>query len=221
MIEAMARSYEELGGLSRPRKTIRIETDRLVLRLPRLEDTPAAAEHLTDPEVMRFIGIGGQTVPREACVEVVRKWLDRWQANGFGQFAVERREDGRFLGRCGLLVWDRVGWCPSTLLEAAEPEIELGWTLAREHWGRGYATEAASAVRQWAFGDLALERLISIIHPDNLASQRVALRLGAQPDEVIETTHGPAVVWLHPLSVGSTELTKERRRRPRRRRSGT
>ncbi len=176
-------------------------TERLLLRVPRLDDAPAAAEHLTDPEVMRFIGIDGETVPREACVDVVRKWLARWQANGFGQFAVERRGDGRFLGRAGLLVWDRAGtdgWGPTTLPEAVEPEIELGWTLAREHWGRGYATEAATAIRDWALGDLALERLISIVHPENRASQRVAEKLGAQPGETIATTHGPAVVWEHP-----------------------
>lgn len=177
---------------------MRLETDRLVLRVPRLEDAPAAAEHLTDPEVMRFIGLGGRTVPLDACADVVQEWLDRWQANGFGQFAVVRREDGRFLGRTGLLVWDRDGWTQSTIRDAVEPEVELGWTLAREHWGRGYATEAAAAIRDWAFGDLALERLISIIHPDNRASERVAEKLGAHPVEAIETTHGPARVWVHP-----------------------
>jgi RimJ/RimL family protein N-acetyltransferase len=177
---------------------VRLETERLVLRLPRLDDAPAAAEHLTDPEVMRFIDIGGEAVPPDACVGVVQTWLDRWEANGFGQFAVERRDDGCFLGRVGLLVWDRRGWCQSTLRDAGEPEIELAWTLARRHWGQGYATEAALAVRDWAFGDLALDRLVSIVHPDNRASERVAERLGARPGERIETTHGPAVVWVHP-----------------------
>jgi RimJ/RimL family protein N-acetyltransferase len=178
-----------------------IETERLVLRKPRLEDAPAAAEHLGDPEVMRFIGVGGETVPPEACVEVVRKWLARWRVNGFGQLAVVRREDGRFLGRAGLLVWDRAGadgWCASDLLAAADPQVELGWTLAREHWGRGYATEAAAAIRDWAFAELELDRLISIIHPDNRSSERVAEKLGARPGESIETTHGPARVWEHP-----------------------
>ena len=180
---------------------MRLETERLVLRLPRLEDADAAAEHLTDPEVMRFIGPDGATVPREACVDVVQRWLDRWAANGFGQFAVERREDGRFLGRAGLLVWDRAdpaGWSPSDLSAAERPEVVLGWTLAREHWGHGYATEAATAIRDWAFRTLTFERLISIIHPDNAASERVARRLGAYRVESIETTHGPAHVWEHP-----------------------
>ena len=178
--------------------SVPLETERLVLRLPRLEDADAAAEHLTDPVAMRFIGVGGAPVPPDACADVVQKWLDRWQANGFGHFAVERKADGRFLGRTGLLVWDRAGtWEPSDLVRAEEPEIELGWTLAREHWGNGYATEAALAIRAWAYDDLALDRLISIIHPDNAASQRVAQRLGAVPGETIETTHGPAVVWVH------------------------
>ena len=174
-----------------------LTTERLLLRLPRLEDAAAAAEHLTDAEVMRFIGIGGETVAPEACADVVQTWLDRWEANGFGQFAVERREDGLFLGRVGLLVWDRQGWCQSTLRDAAEPETELAWTLARRHWGRGYATEAALAVRDWAFGELRLERLVSIVHVENTASARVAEKLGAQPGERIETVHGPAVLWVH------------------------
>ena len=178
---------------------MRIETERLILRKPRLEDADAAAEHLTDPEVMRYIGIGGVTIPREECVAVVQRWIDRWDANGFGQFAVERREDGRFLGRLGLLVWDGTDWTQSTLRDAADPRVELGWTLAREHWGHGYATEAAGAVRDWALDDLALERLISIVHPDNSASQRVATKLGAVRDERIETLHwGPADVWVYP-----------------------
>ena len=172
-----------------------------MLRQPRLEDTAAAAEHLTDPVAMRFIGIGGATVRPEDCVDVVQRWIERWRANGFGHFALERREDGRFLGRAGLLVWDAAGpngWEQSDLLQAVDPRIELGWTLARAHWGHGYATEAALAVREWAYGELGVELLISIIHPENTASQAVARRLGAVPGETVRSTHGPAVVWVQP-----------------------
>jgi RimJ/RimL family protein N-acetyltransferase len=176
---------------------MRIETERLVLRKPRLDDADAAAEHLTDPEVMRYIGVGGATIPREDCAAVVQRWLDRWDANGFGQFAVERREDGRFLGRLGLLVWDGTDWTQSTMHDAVDPRVELGWTLAREHWGHGYATEGAAAVRDWALGELRVDPLVSIIHPDNAASARVALRLGAVPGEAIDTAYGPAVLWVY------------------------
>ena len=72
--------------------------------MPRLDDAPAAAELLGDPEVMRFLG--GETVPPEDAPAVVQKWLDRWESNGVGPFAIELREDARWVGRTGILVWD-------------------------------------------------------------------------------------------------------------------
>jgi RimJ/RimL family protein N-acetyltransferase len=177
---------------------IRLETDRLVLRPPRLDDAAGAADYLADPEVMRYLG--GETVPRAHAPSVVQNWLDRWEANGFGHFAIERREDGCFLGRVAIIVWDTREWRHTTLADAGEyAQPELGWTLARAHWGNGYATEAARAVRYWARRECRIERLISLIHPDNLRSQRVAQRLGAQPAETVTLfDSGPAVVWVHP-----------------------
>ncbi len=177
---------------------MRLETERLVLRKPRLEDAEAAFEYLGDPEVMRFIG--SETVPLEDCRDVVQEWLERWQANGFGQFVVERREDGRFLGRIGMIVWDARTWSHTTAPEAgAHGQPELGWALVRAHWGHGYATEGARAVRDWARSELRIGRLISLIHPDNAASARVAERLGARPEETVQLESGvPCVVWVHP-----------------------
>jgi RimJ/RimL family protein N-acetyltransferase len=169
-----------------------------VLRVPRLDDADAFAEYLADPEVMRFLG--GETVPREDAPSVVRKWLDRWEANGVGPFAIERREDGRIVGRVGVIVWDTREWRNSTFAEAGEhAQAELGWALMRAHWGNGYATEAARAVRDWARRERAVGRLISLINPDNVQSQRVAERLGAQPTETVTLSDShPAVVWVHP-----------------------
>jgi RimJ/RimL family protein N-acetyltransferase len=175
-----------------------LETERLLLRMPRPEDADGAFEYLSDPEVMRFIG--GETVPREDVPSVIRKWLDRWEANGYGHFALERREDGRFLGRIGLIVWDARTWRNTTLAEAGgHAQPELGWALAREHWGQGYATEGAAAVREWARRERGIGRLISLVAPANAASARVAERLGATPQETVETEGGvECVVWLHP-----------------------
>jgi RimJ/RimL family protein N-acetyltransferase len=174
-----------------------IETERLLLRMPRLDDAEGAAESLTDPEVMRFLG--GQTVPREAVPAVIQKWLVRWNENGFGHFAIERREDGRFLGRVGCIVWDTREWTHVTLREAGEHgQVELGWALARFAWGHGYAFEAAVAARAW-MRERGFERLISLIHPDNVRSQRLAERLGATPGETVTLfDSGPAVAWVHP-----------------------
>ena len=176
----------------------RLETERLVLRLPQPDDADGLAEYLTDPEVMRYLG--GATVPREDVPSVMQRWLDRWQANGFGHFVIERRDDGRVLGRAGMIVWDTRDWRHVTLDEAGEhAQPELGWALAREHWGRGFATEAARAVRDWARQKRGVQRLISLINADNVQSQRVAVRLGASPTETVTLfDSGPAVVWVHP-----------------------
>jgi RimJ/RimL family protein N-acetyltransferase len=180
-----------------------LETERLLLRVPRPDDAEGASELLADPIVMRFLG--GSTVPREDVPVVIAKWSRRWQESGMGPFVITRRTDGRFLGRAGLLVWDTRSWTHATLAETgAFAQPELGWALARAHWGNGYATEAARAVRRWANAERGVDRLVSLIAPDNLASQRVAERLGAQPTETVRLfDSGSAVVWVHPASRGS------------------
>jgi RimJ/RimL family protein N-acetyltransferase len=166
--------------------------------MPRLDDADAFAELLGDPEVMRFIG--GETVPRGDAPSVVQKWLDRWDANGVGPFAIERLDDSRIVGRAGIIVWDTREWRNSTFAKAGHhAQPELGWALIRAHWGNGYATEAVRAVRDWAREERAIGHLISLINPENVQSQRVAERLGAQPTEtVILADSNPAVVWVHP-----------------------
>jgi RimJ/RimL family protein N-acetyltransferase len=176
---------------------LRIETERLVLRQPRLEDAPAAAEMLGNGEVMRFLG--GETVPAGDVPAVLQKGIDRWEFNDAGPFVIELREDGRFVGRSGVLVWDTRTWTHGALSEAGEhAQPEIGWALARAHWGNGYATETALAVRDWARRERDFGHLISLIAPGNVASQSVARRMGAYPTETVEPfdTH-EAVLWVH------------------------
>jgi RimJ/RimL family protein N-acetyltransferase len=176
---------------------MQIETERLVLRLPRLEDADGILDSVSDPEVMRWIG--AEPGDRAAAVAAVERWLARWEADRVGHFAIERKGDGRVLGRAGFLVWDRSTWESSSYAAAADDaETELGWTLAREHWGHGYATEAARAVRDWAYEERDVERIISLIAPDNVRSIRVAVKLCATPEQMIQTHHGPTIVWVHP-----------------------
>jgi len=178
---------------------MRLETERLVLRLPRLDDAGAVLELYSDPEAMRFIG-GVQAEIVDDPEYMVRAWLERWDANGFGQLVAERREDGAVVGRIGLVVWDTRNWELSTLPEAGEHgQPELGWALAQTYWGQGYATEGALAARDWALEELRVGRLISVIAPANVRSQRVAEKLGAVPAESVELADsGPAVVWEYP-----------------------
>ena len=175
--------------------TVRLETDRLVLRPPELDDVEDMLEFVGDDEVMRWIG--GEAGDRAAAVQSVELWIERWNRNGVGQFAVLL--DGHAIGRVGLLVWDTETWTTSSYEASGEhAQTELGWALTRRHWGRGYATEAARAVRDWAYAERGLERLISLIAPDNVRSMRVAEKLGARPEEKVQTVHGPAKVWVHP-----------------------
>lgn len=167
-----------------------LETERLLLRPPEPADAEAAGELLGDPVAMRFLGT---PAPPDAWAAIVDKWCDRWEANRTGPFVVLRRDDGRFLGRVGVNVWDTRAWTLSTFGEAgAFSQPELGWALVRSMWGKGYATEAARAVRDWT----TVEQLVSVIAPENLASQRVAQRLGAVPGETVQLLDtGDAVVW--------------------------
>jgi ribosomal-protein-alanine N-acetyltransferase len=99
-------------------------------------------------------------VPQERLGAVVEKWIWRWEENGIGFFVVERCDDRAFLGRVGLNVWDVRSWEHATLAGAGEyAQPELGWALVRSQWGRGYATEAALAVRDWAVSRTAGEAL--------------------------------------------------------------
>jgi len=141
--------------------------------------------------------IGGGTGNRVAATAKIEEWLARWDANGIGHFCVVR--DNRVLGRCGFVVWDTRTWRLSSYAEAATyAETELGWTLAQEHWGHGYATEAARALREWAYRERGVQRLISLISPRNVRSIGVADKLGAEPETMIRNATGPAIVWVHP-----------------------
>jgi RimJ/RimL family protein N-acetyltransferase len=161
-----------------------IETQRLLLRKPTVADVEDPPAFLADPRVMDFLG------GVEDSRGVVRQWVDGWETYPAGKLIVEAA--GERIGRVGFNFYDPERWVRSSSPDA---QPELTWALAHEHWGKGYATEAAVAVRDW-FGRSGV---ISLIAPGNVASQRVAGRLGATPGETIELRHyGPHVVWTHP-----------------------
>ena len=174
-----------------------IETERLLLRLPVADDAPALTEAIVDPEVMRYLG-NGETGGYDDVVEQIAALRQGWEADGFGRFVVVRREDGAVIGRVGLLAWDPVEWRPGLRSEIGDSaEVELGWTLLRSAWGAGYATEAARAVAGWAGREVSCRRLISLIHPDNVRSKRVAGKVGERFDSTIVTHRGvPAELWV-------------------------
>ncbi len=147
-----------------PPVTEPIETERLRLRMFEERDLDPYARMCADAEVMRHLG--GRPLSREETWRQIAVFLGHWQLRGYGLLAAELKESGVFIGRFGL--WYPEGW----------PGLEIGWAVDRPHWGNGYATEAGAAVMQRAFATMRIPKLISIIHPDNLASIRVAEKLG-------------------------------------------
>ena len=154
----------------------KIETERLLLRRPRLSDAAALHAAYGDPEVMKFIG-DGKTMTQAKTKAWIEKALARWKADGFGHFVIEK--DRKVIGRAGFLVWDPDEWKTGTLAElGSHAAIELGWMLAREHWGNGYATEAVAVLLELGFGALQLQRIGATCHPGNIGSIRVLEKCG-------------------------------------------
>jgi RimJ/RimL family protein N-acetyltransferase len=144
---------------------VTLVTERLTLRTFRAEDAAPYAAMCADPEVMRYLGEGRTLTPAEAWRQMAMI-LGHWRLRGYGLWAVEERATGALLGRLGF--FNPEGW----------PGLELAWALRREAWGKGYATEGARRALAHAFTEMGQPRVISLIHPRNVASIRVAERLG-------------------------------------------
>jgi RimJ/RimL family protein N-acetyltransferase len=159
-----------------------LETERLRLRAFRGEDLDAYASMCADPEVMQYLGTG-VTLGRADAWRSIAGILGHWKLLGYGMFAVERRDNGAFIGRVGFL--DPPDW----------PGFELGWVLGREHWGQGFAQEAARRALAFAFDELRRDRVISLIRPANARSIRVAEALGERLAREIELLGSKALVY--------------------------
>ncbi|HEY6188202.1 MAG TPA: GNAT family N-acetyltransferase [Pyrinomonadaceae bacterium] len=143
---------------------VTLETERLTLRMFREDDFEAYARICADEDVMRYLG--GKVLTRAEAWRHLAFLVGHWQLLGYGHWAVEEKATGELLGRLGFL--NPAGW----------PGFEIGWTLRRESWGKGYATEGARRALRYGFTELGREHVISLIHPENRPSIRVAERLG-------------------------------------------
>jgi RimJ/RimL family protein N-acetyltransferase len=142
-----------------------LRTERLLMRGWRDSDLDAWAAIAADAEVMRWVGTP-EGMDREEAWRHMAFLVGHWELRGHGPWAVERLDGGELVGRVGF--FSPEGW----------PGLELGWVVARPHWGRGYAPEAARASMDWAREELGVDHLISLIDDDNARSQRVAEKLG-------------------------------------------
>lgn len=161
-----------------------IATPRLLLRQFRAADHVAYAAMCADPEVMRHIGVGGPISSDDAWRSIAGM-LGHWQLLGYGMWAIKLRATGALIGRAGFI--DPPGW----------PGFEIGWLLAREHWGSGYAREAAEVALAQAFGPMGRHEAISLVRPGNARSIRLAEALGARPEQHIDFMGGETLLFRH------------------------
>ena len=156
-----------------------IETRRLLLRPWRAEDLAPFAALNADPRVMEFLP---KPLTREESVARVRQEAEHFARHGFGKWAVQVKDGPPFIGYVGLAV--------ASFEAHFTPCVEIGWRLAADHWGKGYATEGARAVLAFAFERAGLAEVVSFTVPANVRSRRVMERIGM--------THSPADDFDHP-----------------------
>lgn len=145
-------------------RTLQLTTPRLILRPPRLEDFDSWALFMDDEVATRYIG-GRQ--PRAIAWRTFMTMCGCWHMTGISMFSVIERATGKWVGRLG--PWAPEGW----------PGEEVGWGIAREHWGKGYASEGATAAMDYAFFVLGWPEVIHCIHEENEGSKGVARKLGS------------------------------------------
>jgi ribosomal-protein-alanine N-acetyltransferase len=169
-----------------------IETDRIFLRLFCISDIEPFAKICANPNVMRYIG-DGKPATLDIITEKIPEWIELYEKQKYGLMALVIKETNKLIGFCGLLHQTLDG----------DKYIELGYRLDEAYWQKGIATEAACAVRDYAFDALDIPMLISIIHHQNEASKRVAKRVGMR---LMEKTHFKNVL-VDVFSLKKEELT--------------
>ncbi len=163
-----------------------LTTDRLLLREFRESDFSAYAEMIANPDVARFLA-DGKPLDRVNAWRQFAMFAGHWALRGYGVWAVEERATGNFIGRIGCFYPE--GW----------PAFEIGYTLARGAWGKGYASEGAAAALDYARNVLKKRDIISVIRPDNIGSQRVATKLGATLAGSVDFYGAPALIYRYPV----------------------
>jgi [ribosomal protein S5]-alanine N-acetyltransferase len=174
--------------------TDRIESERLILRRIEPADFEFFARIHADPIVARYLGNGKVRSIQETHA-LLERFYETYKSLQLGPLAVLRKSDGGLIGRCGLSdmaleVKTAPGELPRVWYERSQVpsdakvifEQELGYTLDRNHWGQGYASEAAARVFEYASSTMPFRRIVSVIHPENIPSMKIAKKNGARKE---------------------------------------
>lgn len=169
---------------------MRLETERLLLREMTLDDLDALLAVFSDPETMRFYP---QAFDRAMTQQWIENMRQRERRDGFALLSMVLKETGGVVGDCGLVAQHIDG----------VDEVEIGWHVRRDLWGKGYATEAARACMAYGMATLGCTRFVSIIAPDNIASRRVAEKIGMTVER--ETDWRGKTILLHAVEHPTVE----------------
>ena len=151
-----------------------VETERLIIRHLVPADLDDLARIQSDPEVMHYFATGVRALDQTAAdIARCQSLQDEY---GYSLWATILKQNGQFLGRCGLLPQEING----------QREVEIAYLIARSHWGQGLATEAATAIRDLGAQAFHITRFVSIIHTQNVASRRVAEKVGMRRERLIQ-----------------------------------
>jgi len=168
--------------------TPRLDTERLLMREWHDKDRAPYAELNADPDVMRHFP---STLTAQQSNEMIDRMSAYWTQHGHGLWAVERTDTGALIGFVGLMMpaWQAV----------FTPCVEVGWRLGKQHWGNGFAPEAATAALQWGFEnvDLPRDEIVSFTTEGNLSSQRVMQKIGMIRDIDGDFDHPMLPDWVH------------------------
>jgi ribosomal-protein-alanine N-acetyltransferase len=148
-----------------------IETERLRLRALTPDDLDDLAALYADPDVMRYVG-NGQPATRDRAEAAIQRSRDYWDQHPFGPWLIELKDTGEFVGRCALVYLQEL------------PEVEVGYILAKPHWGKGYATEVTKALLAYGFDTVGLDRIVAITYPENTPSQHVLEKAGLKYEKM-------------------------------------
>jgi RimJ/RimL family protein N-acetyltransferase len=165
-------------------RSLVIETPRLRLRPFRESDLDPLARLNANPDVMRYLG-SGKCLDRAETWRQIAMFIGHMEIRGYSILAVEDRASGELIGRSGLFYPE--GW----------PMLEVGWIVDPCRQRQGIATEAGRASLDWCFANLSVGEACSLIHPDNVASARVAEKLGARVERRITVCGQEADLWIH------------------------
>lgn len=161
------------------------ETSRLIFRLVESSDFDDWLELFKVPSVARFLAFDPKLPPKELCQVWFDKVFHRYENNLGGMNVLVDKEINKMIGQCGLLVQEVDG----------KKELEIGYSILPHYWNMGYASEASQYCKQVALNEKYAESLVSVVHVDNIASQKVALKNGMSLDKTIDYKGIPAHVF--------------------------